>query len=233
MFSKNNKNGLTASMMDEMFGIEEVEEILDSNSEQIRGSDKIVLTLLSSKDEVLASLDELEIPYHDKTIEQVLTFLFDRLLYEYMEHQSYYTKESYSEFKTTFMYDQLQILIYHVKFTMLNLYDNGVHQIPRHYKFLYRMKDINPVEKTNYLEIYERFKMYMEFVTPYRLAKYFNYLVGLKHDSVRTKAIYHAFVEELEKRVVNQDGMLYSNESMLIYYADIVSQANKLFVVKI
>ena len=33
MFSKNNKNGLTASMMDEMFGIEEVEEILDSNSE--------------------------------------------------------------------------------------------------------------------------------------------------------------------------------------------------------
>ena len=42
-------------------------------------------------------------------IEEVLKFLFDRLLYEYMEDQSYYTEESYNRFKNTFIYMQLQM----------------------------------------------------------------------------------------------------------------------------
>lgn len=33
--------------------------------------------------------------------------------------------------------------------------------------------------------------------------KYYNSLLGLKHFSVRTKAVYHAFVEEMELRDFN------------------------------
>jgi hypothetical protein len=54
----------------------------------------------------------------------------------------------------------------------------------------------------------------------------------LKHFSVRTKAIYHAFVEELELRGIDYDIMLYGKERMLSYYIDIVSQDNKLIVVR-
>lgn len=232
LFSKNNKKGLTASMMDEIFGIEEFEKTLSSNPEEILKIEKVGLTIYSNSNEIFALLNELQIPYRDKTIEEMLEFIFDRLLFEYMEDQSYYTKETYSKFKNTYTYAQLQILIYHTKSLMLWQYNNDIEQIPRNYKILYRKKEVNPVEETNYLEIYERFKMYMEFVTPDRLAKYFNCLVGLKHFSARTKAIYHAFVEELELRGVDYDSMLFSKERMLSYYIDIVSQDNKLIVVR-
>lgn len=232
LFFKNNKKGLTASMMDEIFGIEELEKALPSNPEEILKIEKVGLTIYSNSNEIFDTLDEFQIPYKDKTIEVMLEFLFDRLLFEYMEDQSYYTKETYSKFKNSYKYDQLQILIYHSKSLMLWQYNNDIEQIPRNYKILFRKKEVNPVEETNYLEIYERFKMYMEFVTPDRLAKYFNCLVGLKHFSIRTKAIYHALVEELEIRDINYDFMLYSKERMLSYYIDIVSQDNKLIVVR-
>ena len=66
----------------------------------------------------------------------------------------------------------------------------------------------------------------------YKLAKYFNCLVGLKHFSVRTKAIYHAFVEELELRNIDYDVMLFSKERMLSYYIDIVNNNNRLMVIR-
>jgi hypothetical protein len=232
LFSKNNKTSLSTSMIDEIFGIEEIEQTLPYNPEEILKTEEVGLTIYSNSIEIFISLDKFQIPHKDKTIEEVLKFLFDRLLFEYMEDQSYYTKETYSKFKNSYKYDQLQILIYHTKSLMLWQYNNDINQIPRNCKILYRKKEVNPVDETNYLEIYERFKMYMEFVTPDRLAKYFNCLVGLKHFSVRTKAIYHAFVEELELRGIDYDIMLYGKERMLSYYIDIVSQDNKLIVVR-
>ncbi|MGO4818213.1 hypothetical protein [Flavobacterium sp. W22_SRS_FP1] len=233
LFSKKiNKDRISLSLMEEILGFDEVEQTLSSNSEEILKIEKVGLTIYSDSDEIIATLDKFQIPHKDKTIEEVLKFLFDRLLFEYMEDQSYYTKETYSKFKNTYTYAQLQILIYHTKSLMLWQYNNDIEQIPRNYKILYRKKEVNPVEETNYLEIYERFKMYMEFVTPDRLAKYFNCLVGLKHFSARTKAIYHAFVEELELRGVDYDSILFSKDSMLSYYIDIVSQDNKLIVVR-
>lgn len=208
-------------------------EISLSLMEEILDIEEVGLTIYSNSNEIFNSLDELQIPYKCKTIEEVLRFLFDRLLYEYIDYQSYYTKESYNKFKNTLIYDQLQILIYHVKSLMIWLYDNDFNKIPRNCKSLYRKKDINPVDETNYLEIYERFKMYMEFVSPDKLAEYFNNLVGLKHFSVRTKAIYHAFVEELELRNIDYEVvMLFSKERMLSYYIDIVNNNNRLMVIR-
>jgi hypothetical protein len=230
LFSKNNKISLSASMMDEILGFGEVENTMLSNPEEILKIEKVGLTIYSNSNEIFSLLHELQIPYKDKTIEELLKFLFDRLLYQYMEDQSYYTKESYSKFKSTFIYDQLQMLIYHVKSLMLWQYNNDIGQIPGNYKILYRKKDIHPIDETDYLEDYEHFKMIMGIVKPERLAEYFNSLVGLKHFSVRTKAIYHAFVEELEIRDINYDIMLYGKERMLSYYIDIVSQDNKLIV---
>jgi hypothetical protein len=109
---------------------------------------------------------------------------------------------------------------------------NDINKIPKNCKMFFRKKEIDPVYETNYLEIYERFKMYMEFVSPERLTKYFNSLVGLEHFSVRTKAIYHAFVEELELRNIDYDLMLFSKERMLSYYIDIVNNDNRLIVVR-
>ena len=114
---------------------------------------------------------------------------------------------------------------------MLWLY-NDIEQFPRNCRGLYRKKEINPVYQTNYLEEYEHYKLFMEFLPPEKLPRYFNQLVGLKHFSVRTKAIYHALVEELEIRDINYDIMLYGKERMLSYYIDIVSQDNKLIVVR-
>lgn len=230
LFSKNNKTSLSSSMMDEIFGIEELEKTLSSNPEEILKIEKVGLTIFSDSDEIIATLDKFQIPHKDKTIEEVLKFLFDRLLYEYMIDQSYYTKETYSKFKNTFVYEQLQILIYHTKSLMLWLY-NDIEQFPRNCRGLYRKKEINPVYQTNYLEEYEHYKLFMEFLPPEKLPRYFNQLVGLKHFSIRTKAIYHALVEELEIRDINYDSMLYSKERMLSYYIDIVSQDNKLIVV--
>jgi hypothetical protein len=218
-------------MIDEIFGIEEIEQTLPYNPEEILKTEEVGLTIYSNSIEIFISLDKFQIPHKDKTIEEVLKFLFDRLLFEYMEDQSYYTKETYSKFKNTYTYDQLQILSYHVKSLMIWLYDNDFNKIPRNCKSLYRKKDINPVDETNYLEIYERFKMYMGFVSPDRLAEYFNSLVGLKYFSVRTKAIYHAFVEELELRNIDYDVMLFSKERMLSYYIDIVNNDNRLIVI--
>ena len=229
--NKINKDRISLSLMEEILGFGEIENTLLSNSEEIKGCDKIGLTIYSDSDEIIATLDKFQIPHKDKTIEEVLKFLFDRLLFEYMVDQSYYNQESYSKFKNTFIYEQLQILIYHTKSLMLWLY-NDIEQFPRNCRSLYRKKDLNPVDETNYLEIYERFKMYMEFVSPDRLTEYFNNLVGLKHFSVRTKAIYHTIVEELELRDIDYDSMLYSKERMLSYYIDIVSQDNKLIVVR-
>lgn len=231
LFSKNYKTSLNASMMDEILGIDEVENTLSSNVEEILKIEKVGLTIYSNSSEILFLLDEFQIPYKGKTIEEMLRFLFDRLLFEYMEDQSYYTKETYSKFKNTFVYGQLQILIYHIKSLMLWLY-NDIEQFPRNCRGLYRKKEINPVYQTNYLEEYEHYKLFMEFLPPEKLPRYFNQLVGLKHFSIRTKAIYHALVEELEIRDINYDFMLYSKERMLSYYIDIVYQDNKLIVIR-
>ena len=59
----------------------------------------------SSSFEILTLLDKLQIPYKGKSIEEVLKFLYDRLLFEYMEDQSYYTKETYNKFKNTFEFN--------------------------------------------------------------------------------------------------------------------------------
>lgn len=217
--------------MEEILDIDEIEPALSFKKEDVSENKQVGLRIYSTSNEIFELFDELQIPYKEKTIEEVLIFLFDRLLYEYMENQSYYTKETYNRFKNTFIYDQLQILINHTKSLMLWLY-NDIVQIPKNCRSLFRKQEVNPVDETNYLEIYERFKMYMEFVTPDRLAKYFNCLVGLKHFSVRTKAIYHAFVEELEIRAINYDSMLYSKERMLSYHIDIINRGNKLLVIK-
>ena len=232
LFSKKiNKDRISLSLMEEILGFDEVEQTLSSNLEEILKIEKVGLTIYSDSDEIIATLDKFQIPHTDKTIEEVLTFLFDRLLYEYMQDQSYYTKESYSKFTNTFAYDQLQILIYHAKSLMLWLY-NDIEQFPRNCRGLYRKKEINPVYQTNYLEEYEHYKLFMEFLPPEKLPRYFNQLVGLKHFSIRTKAIYHALVEELEIRDINYDIMLYGKERMLSYYIDIVSQDNKLIVIR-
>lgn len=201
-------------------------EISLSLMEEILDIEEVGLTIYSNYNEIFNSLDELQIPYKGKTIEEVLRFLFDRLLYEYMEDQSCYTKETYSMFKNTFIYDQLQILIYHTKSLMLWLY-NDIEQIPKNCRSLYRIKDINPVYQTNYIEYFEHYKLFMEFLSPEKLPRYFNKLVGLKHFSVRTKAIYHALVEELEIRDIDYDSMLYCKESMFSYKIEIKSIKNK------
>lgn len=213
-------------MMEEILGFNEPEYTLSSDANEIIENKQVGLTIHSNSVEVFALLDELQIPYKEKTIEEVLIFLFDRLLYEYMEDQSYYTEETYSRFKNTFIYDQLQILIYHTKSLMLWLY-NDIEQFPKNCRSLYRIKDINPVYQTNYIEYYEHYKLFMEFLPPEKLPRYFNKLVGLKHFSVRTKAIYHALVEELEIRDIDYDSMLYCKEHMFSYKIEIKSINNK------
>ena len=212
--------------MEEILGFNEPEYTLSSDANEIIENKQVGLTIHSNSVEVFALLDELQIPYKEKTIEKVLNFLFDRVLYEYMEDQSCYTKETYNKFKNTFIYGQLQILIYHTKSLMLWLY-NDIEQIPKNYRSLYRKKEINPVYQTNYLEKYEHYKLFMEILPPEKLPRYFNQLVGLKHFSIKTKAIYHALVEELEKRDIDYDSMLYCKERMFSYKIEIKSINNK------
>ena len=216
--------------MEEILSFNEPEYILSSDAKKNIENKQAGLTIYSTSDEIFAVFDELQIPYKEKTIEEVLIFLFDRLLYEYMEDQSYYTKETYSSFKNTFIYDQLQILIYHTKSLMLWLY-NDIEQFPKNCRSLYRIKDINPVYQTNYIEYYEHYKLFMEFLPPEKLPRYFNKLVGLKHFNVRTKAIYHALVEELEIRDIDYDSMLYGKERMFSYKIEIKSINNKYKVI--
>ena len=213
-------------MMEEILGFNEPEYTLSSDANEIIENKQVGLTIHSNSVEVFALLDELQIPYKEKTIEKVLNFLFDRVLYEYMEDQSCYTKETYNKFKNTFIYGQLQILIYHTKSLMLWLY-NDIEQFPKNCRSLYRIKDINPVYQTNYIEYYEHYKLFMEFLPPEKLPRYFNKLVGLKHFSIKTKAIYHALVEELEIRDIDYDSMLFGKERMFSYSIDIKSINNK------
>ena len=229
--NKINKNRISLSLMEEILGFNEPEYILSSDAKEIIEKKQIGLSIHSNSCEIFALLDELQIPYQEKTIEELLNFLFDRLLYEYMENQSSYTKESYSRFKNTLIYDQLQILIYHAKSLMLWLY-NDIEQIPKNCRSLYRIKEINPVYQTNYIEYYEHYKLFMELLPPEKLPRYFNQLVGLKHFSIRTKAIYHALVEELEIRDINYDCMLYGKERMLSYKIEITSKDNRLIVIR-
>jgi hypothetical protein len=217
---------MSLSMMEEILSFNEPEYSLSYDANEIIENKQVGLTIHSNSVEVFALLDELQIPYKEKTIEKVLNFLFDRVLYEYMEDQSCYTKETYNKFKNTFIYDQLQILIYHTKSLMLWLY-NDIEQIPKNYRSLYRKKEINPVYQTNYLEEYEHYKLFMEILPPEKLPRYFNQLVGLKHFSIKTKAIYHALVEELEIRDIDYDSMLYCKEPMLSYSIEIKSINNK------
>ena len=217
--------------MEEILSFNEPEYSLSYDAKEIIENKQVGIAIYSNSDEMFAVFDELQIPYKEKTIEDVLIVLFDRLLYEYMEDQSYYTKETYSRFKNTFIYDQLQILIYHTKSLMLWLY-NDIEQFPKNCRSLYRKKEINPIYETNYLEEYEHYKLFMEMLPPEKLPRYFNQLVGLKHFSIRTKAIYHALVEELEIRDIDYDSMLYSKEQMFSYSIDIVTKDNKLIVVK-
>ncbi|WP_396145675.1 hypothetical protein [Flavobacterium sp.] len=218
-------------MMEEILDIYEIEPALSFKKVDASENKQRSLTIHSKSEEVFALLNELQIPYKEKTIEEVLIFLFDRLLYEYMENQSCYTKETYNKFKSTFIYDQLQMLIYHTKSLMLWLYDD-IEQIPRNCRSLYRKKEISPVYGTNYLEKYEHYKLHMEILPPEKLPRYFNKLVGLKHFSVRTKAIYHALVEELEIRDINYDFMLYGKERMFSYKIEIISINNKYKVIR-
>jgi hypothetical protein len=113
---------------------------------------------------------------------------------------------------------------------MLWLY-NYIEQIPKNCRSLYRKKEINPVYETNYIDEYEHFKLLMEFLPPEKLPRYFNKLVGLKHFSVRTKAIYHTLVEELEIRDIDYDSMLYGKERMFSYKIEIKSINNKYKVI--
>lgn len=229
--NKINIDKISVSLIEEILGFNEPECILSSDAKIIIENKQVGLTIHSNSDEIFAVFDELQIPYKEKTIEEVLIFLFDRLLYEYMEDQSYYTKETYSRFKNKFIYDQLQILIYHTKSLMLWLY-NDIEQFPKNCRSLYRIKDVNPVYQTNYIEYYEHYKLFMEFLPSEKLPIYFNKLVGLKHFSVRTKAIYHALVEELEIRDINYDCMLYGKERMFSYKIEIKSINNKYKVIR-
>ena len=72
----------------------------------------------------------------------------------------------------------------------------------------------------------------MEFLPPEKLPIYFNKLVGLKHFSIRTKAVYHALVEELEIRDIDYDSMLFSKERMFSYSIEIISINNKFKVIR-
>jgi hypothetical protein len=229
--NKINKDKISISLIEEILGFDELEQTLPSDAKEIIENKQIGLTIHSNSDEIFAVFDELQIPYNDKTIEEVLQFLFDRLVYEYMEDQSSYTKETYNMFKNTFIYDQLQTLIYHTKSLMLWLYDD-IEKFPRDCRSLFRKKDIHPIDETNYLEYYEHYKLFMEFLPPEKLPRYFNQLIGLKHFSVRTKAIYHALVEELELRDIDYDCMLYGKERMLSYSIEIVTINNRLTVIK-
>jgi hypothetical protein len=229
--NKINIDKISVSLIEEILGFNEPECILSSDAKIIIENKQVGLTIHSNSDEIFAVFDELQIPYKEKTIEEVLIFLFDRLLYEYMEDQSYYTKETYSRFKNKFIYDQLQILIYHTKSLMLWLY-NDIEKIPKNCRSLYRIKEINPVYQTNYIEYYEHFKLFMEFLPPEKLPRYFNKLVGLKHFSIRTKAVYHALVEELEIRDIDYDSMLFGKERMFSYKIEIKSINNKYKVIR-
>ena len=229
--NKINIDKISISLIEEILGFNEPKYTLSSDSKEIIENKQIGLTIHSNFDEIFAVFDELQIPYQEKTIEEVLEFLFDRLLYEYMEDQSCYTKETYSSFKNTFIYDQLQILIYHTKSLMLWLY-NDIDQIPKNCRRLYRIKDINPVYQTKYIEYYEHYKLFMEFLPPEKLPRYFNQLVGLKHFSVRTKAVYHVLVEELEIRDIDYDSMLFGKERMFSYSIEIKSINNKYKVIR-
>jgi hypothetical protein len=229
--NKINIDKISISLIEQILGINEPEYILSYDEKEIIENKQIGLTIHSKSEEVFALLNELQIPYKEKTIEEVLIFLFDRLLYEYMENQSCYTKETYNKFKSTFIYDQLQMLIYHTKSLMLWLYDD-IEQIPRNCRSLYRKKEISPVYETNYLEKYEHYKLHMEILPTEKLLRYFNKLVGLKHFSIRTKAIYHALVEELEIRDINYDFMLYGKERMFSYKIEIISINNKYKVIR-
>jgi len=229
--NKINIDKISISLIEEILGFNEPKYTLSSDSKEIIENKQIGLTIHSNFDEIFAVFDELQIPYQEKTIEEVLEFLFDRLLYEYMEDQSCYTKETYSSFKNTFIYDQLQILIYHTKSLMLWLY-NDIEQFPKNCRSLYRIKDINPVYQTNYIEYYEHYKLFMEFLPAEKLPRYFNQLVGLKHFSIKTKAIYHALVEELEIRDIDYDSMLFGKERMFSYSIEIKSINNKYKVIR-
>lgn len=200
--------------------------------EEILEIHEVRLSHTSTTDVIFATLDGFEIPYKDKSIPEVLDLLFDRLLYEYMEDQPCYNQESYKKFKNTFMYFQIQMMIYHVKTQMLWLYNNDVRQIPKNAKVLFLKTEINPIDDTNYVEEYDRFKMYLEFVTPNKLVGYFNSIVGLKHFSIKTKALYRAFVEELEFRNIDYDVMLFGQDRMLSYNIAIEIKNNKLIVIK-
>jgi hypothetical protein len=231
--NKINKNTISLSMMEEILGFNEPEYSLSSDAKKIIENKQAGLTIYSTSDEIFALLDGLQIPYKGKKIEDVLNFLFDRLLFEYMEDQSYYNEESYDKFKNTSIYDQLQMLIYNVKILLLWTCNNDIKLMSRNCKILLRKKEIHPIDETNYLEKYEHFKMIMGIVKPERLAEYFNSLVGLKHFSIKTKAIYHAFVEELEIRDIEYDSILYGKEKMLSYNIDIVIKDSILTVIKI
>lgn len=199
------------------------DEVLDNN--------KVDFSLLN-RDEIFESLGELQIPFKNKTLVEVLHFLFDRLLYEYMEDQSYHNEESYTKFKNSLIYNQLQLLIYNVKFLILEMYNNDIDQIPNNCIRTYRKTEINPIRDTNYLSTYEKYKKNIQLLSPYSIPEFFNRLVGLRHFSVRTKAIYHAIVEELELRDINYDIMLCGKERMLSYEIDIVTKDCELTVIK-
>lgn len=89
--NKINKDKISISLMEEILGFNEPEYILSSDAKEIIEKKQIGLTIHSNSDEIFALLDKLQIPYQEKTIEEVLIFLYDRMLYEYMEDQSCYT----------------------------------------------------------------------------------------------------------------------------------------------
>jgi hypothetical protein len=156
--NKIDRDKISIFFIEEILGFDEPEYIESSDAKEIIENKQVGITIFSNSKEIFALFDELQIPYKENTVEEVLIFLFDRLLYEYMEDQSSYTKETYSKFKNTFIYKQLQILIYHTKSLMLWLY-NDIEQFPKNCRSLYRKKEINPVHETNYLEVYEHFKL--------------------------------------------------------------------------
>lgn len=215
LFSYTNKRIMSDSLMSEIFG-----------------DDEVRLTLKSETEEVFKYLDFLCIPYKNHTIEEVLEFLYDRILYEYMENQTCYSKETFIEFKKTIIYKEIQILIYHLKKLLLWLYDENYQKMPRTSRLLMKKSDINPEQDTVYIVYYEQYRLYMSLVVPDKLVGYFNSLVGLKHLSVRTKAIYHAFVEEIERRNFDYDDLIYSKEKMLSYFIEVSSNNNKFKIIK-
>ena len=67
--NKINVDKISVSLIEEILGFNDPEYILSSDAKEIIENKQIGLTIHSNSDEIFALLDELQIPYQDKTMQ--------------------------------------------------------------------------------------------------------------------------------------------------------------------